>query len=86
VFDGCRSKWRRGKFSRRVYGNALQAAARYGRVNLVTILLQAGADVNSPGGVYANALTSAMKRNHPLVVDVLLEAGVTPIEENGRSP
>ncbi len=41
------------------YGNALQAASKYGHEKVVQMLLDAGADVKAEGGYYGNALQAA---------------------------
>ena len=42
------------------YGNALQAAANWGRQATVQLLLDNIADVNAQGGEYGNALQAAI--------------------------
>ncbi|OBS24987.1 hypothetical protein FPOA_05523 [Fusarium poae] len=55
-----------------VYGNALTAAAFDGRIDIVTMLLDAGADINSDKGF---ALQTAAAQDHIEVVKLLLERG-----------
>ncbi|KAF5025075.1 hypothetical protein F66182_2844 [Fusarium sp. NRRL 66182] len=54
------------------YGNALTAAAFDGTMDIVTMLLDAGADVNSADGF---ALQYAAQQGHTDVVNLLLERG-----------
>ncbi|KAM4060463.1 ankyrin repeats (3 copies) domain-containing protein [Hirsutella rhossiliensis] len=54
------------------FGNALTAAAFDGTINLVQMLVEAGADVNSPDGW---ALQVAAAKGHYDVVEMLLEQG-----------
>ncbi|KAI1061024.1 hypothetical protein LB507_010091 [Fusarium sp. FIESC RH6] len=55
-----------------VYGNALTAAAYDGNYDIVTMLLDAGADINSDDGW---ALQTAAEHDHIDVVKLLLERG-----------
>ena len=41
------------------YGNALQAIAMNGNIEIVQLLLERGADVNAQGGEHGNALQNA---------------------------
>ncbi|KAF4463661.1 Ankyrin repeat domain-containing 17 [Fusarium albosuccineum] len=54
------------------YGNALTAAAYDGTTHLVTMLLDAGADINSENGW---ALQAAASKGHVKIVELLLERG-----------
>lgn len=54
------------------YGNALTAAAFDGTIDIVRMLLDAGADINSDDGF---ALQTAAEHNHIDVVKLLLERG-----------
>ncbi|KAJ4245039.1 hypothetical protein NW762_014247 [Fusarium torreyae] len=54
------------------YGNALTAAAFDGTINIIKMLLDAGADVNSADGW---ALQTAAEQGHTEVVNILLERG-----------
>ncbi|SMR60828.1 unnamed protein product [Zymoseptoria tritici ST99CH_1E4] len=57
-------------------GNALMLASRYGSVETVSLLLQAGADVNAKShGDYSNALEAASAEGHEEVVQMLIDAG-----------
>lgn len=57
------------------FGNVLIAAACYGQVEMVQILLKAGANVNAAvrNGDYGSALVAAVKRMKPAIVRLLLE-------------
>ncbi|KAK3323220.1 ankyrin repeat-containing domain protein [Cercophora scortea] len=57
------------------YGNALTAAAYDGALNIVQMLLKAGADINSPNGW---ALQTAAAEGHKEVVEELLRRGADP--------
>ncbi|KAF3926119.1 Ankyrin-1 [Orbilia brochopaga] len=54
------------------YGNALTAAAYDGTINIIKMLLDHGADVNSPDGW---ALQTAAAQGHYQVVELLLQRG-----------
>ncbi|KAK6342278.1 hypothetical protein TWF730_001754 [Orbilia blumenaviensis] len=54
------------------YGNALTAAAFDGTLEIVTMLLDGGADVNSPNGW---ALQTAAEQGHLHIVELLIERG-----------
>jgi ankyrin repeat protein len=56
------------------HGNALQAAAYKGSVEIVQTLLSAQADVNAQGGYYGNALQVAAYRGYTETVQTLLDA------------
>ena len=55
--------------------NALGAAASRGKLSMVTLLVEQGADINSEGGYSGNALYLACRGKHMAVVDFLLEKG-----------
>ena len=57
------------------YGTALQAAARYGHINMVQKLLDAGADVNVFATRLQTALGAAIVGGHEDVVETLLSHG-----------
>ena len=61
------------------YGNALQAASRYGHFDLVQLLLNNGAAANAQGGEYGNAIKAARSRwahkDWAQIVQLLLEFG-----------
>ncbi|ENI01662.1 hypothetical protein COCC4DRAFT_83825 [Bipolaris maydis ATCC 48331] len=57
------------------YGTALQAASYEGYVQIVKMLLNAGAEVNAQGGEYSSALQAASCEGHERVVKILLNAG-----------
>ncbi|KAI1485550.1 hypothetical protein F5X96DRAFT_659519 [Biscogniauxia mediterranea] len=67
------------------YGNALTAAAYDGTMNIIQLLLNAGADVNAPEGW---ALQSAAAEGHYEVVQELLKrnADVNALTENDHFP
>jgi ankyrin repeat protein len=54
------------------YSHPLHLAARRGIVEIVTLLLDAGADVNARADFYGNALQAAAYRGHMAVVRLLL--------------
>ncbi|KAF8417664.1 ankyrin repeat-containing domain protein [Tirmania nivea] len=63
---------------RRVRGShppALCAAASWGRLKVVTPLLDRGVDVNLPDGIYGTALGAAVIGGSRVVVTLLLERG-----------
>lgn len=60
------------------YGNALQTASYWGRIDAVEILLHCGADTGHVEGKYGPALHSASARGHLRVVELLLRAGADP--------
>ncbi|OCL04525.1 hypothetical protein AOQ84DRAFT_267357, partial [Glonium stellatum] len=58
------------------YGNALQAASRWGNIEAVKILLKAGANANAPSqDKYLNALDAALKEKRKEIAELLLQAG-----------
>ncbi|KAJ7756034.1 ankyrin repeat-containing domain protein [Mycena maculata] len=57
------------------YGTALQAASFAGSVEVVTLLLEHGADVNAKGGMYGSALQAGSISGSLDVVHLLLEGG-----------
>lgn len=67
-----------------IYGSAIQAASRYGRIDIVQLLLEHGADVNIPGGEYGSALQAACAsfEDNLDLVQMLLDAGAD-INANG---
>lgn len=66
------------------HGNPLYYAAELGLCCLVRELLEAGADVNSVGGMYGSALSGATFEGHEDVVRVLLEHGADVNIRGGR--
>jgi len=66
------------------YGNALQAAARYGNKTIVSLLLDKGANVNAQGGCSGNALQAAARYGHKTVVKLLLDKGADVNAEGGK--
>ena len=63
------------------YGNALQASAQDGGVEIVQLMLERGADVNAPGSVFGNALQATAFINKTDVVQLLLQNGA---DKHGR--
>jgi len=57
------------------YGTALQAAAMGGWDNVVTLLLQKGANPDSSGGEYDGPLQAAASRGHLIAVENLVKVG-----------
>ncbi|CAN9252515.1 unnamed protein product, partial [Alternaria alternata] len=66
------------------YGNALQATSYSGLKEVVTLLLDKGADVNAQGGQHGNALQVASERGHEAVVKLLLDKGADVNVEGGE--
>ncbi|HVR30945.1 MAG TPA: ankyrin repeat domain-containing protein [Thermoanaerobaculia bacterium] len=60
-------------------GRALATAAAGGRIDLVRLLLEAGADPDRPSGSFGQPpLVSAVLRGHTGIVEALLDAGADP--------
>ena len=55
-----------------MHGNALTTAATEGREDIVSLLLDRGADINAVGDAYEPALTAAVRRENPQMVLLLL--------------
>ncbi|KAJ7247573.1 ankyrin repeat-containing domain protein [Mycena rebaudengoi] len=64
-------------------GNALQAAAYQGHIEITRLLLECGADVNAQGGLYGNALQAASNRGHIEIACLLLEKGADVNAQGG---
>ena len=67
----------------------LYFAASFGLVEVVEKLLEAGVDINAPGGMYCGTpLHAAVFRKHPNVVAKLLKRGalITMEDANGTTP
>ncbi|KUL84445.1 hypothetical protein ZTR_08805 [Talaromyces verruculosus] len=71
-----------------VYGTALQAAAVSGNVNIVEMLVEAGADINDIDRLGLRSLHHAAFHGHKAVVDFLLTKGASggALDYKGRSP
>jgi ankyrin repeat protein len=61
------------------YGNALQAASLSGHREVVELLLNKGADVNTRPRLFGNGPQAASANTHPAIVDFLLERGAINI-------
>jgi hypothetical protein len=57
------------------YGSALHIASSYGNLGVVTMLLEAGANPNTPGGIFGNALQDACAYGHLDVAELLRKYG-----------
>jgi ankyrin repeat protein len=57
------------------YGSSLQAAVAGGHTEIVSILLEQGADLNAAEGRDGNSLQIAAAAGHPEIVGILLEKG-----------
>jgi ankyrin repeat protein len=53
----------------------LQAAAARGHIEIVSVLLEKGANVNAAGGEYGSPLQAAVAEGHTEIVSILLEKG-----------
>ncbi|KAJ5402677.1 uncharacterized protein N7487_008573 [Penicillium crustosum] len=71
-----------------LHGTALQAAAISGNVNIVAMLVQAGADINDIDSLGETPLHHAVYYNHLPVVKFLINKGadVEGIDSEGHSP
>ncbi|KAJ7247552.1 ectomycorrhiza-induced ankyrin-domain/NACHT-domain-containing protein [Mycena rebaudengoi] len=65
-------------------GNALQAAAYQGHIEIAHLLLENGADVNAQGGKYGNALQAASRGGHIEIAHLLLESGAVVNAQGGK--
>ena len=66
------------------HGSALQMASYHGSEEIVLMLLNKGADVNTKGGEHGSALQAALTRGHEKVVQTLLDAGADVNAQGGR--
>ena len=66
------------------YGNALHAAASWGRLEVVQLFLAKGANVNAQGGEYGNALQAAALWGKLGVVQLLLDKGANVNAQGGE--
>ena len=57
------------------YGSTLQAAASEGHSEIVELLLDRDADINTEGGFYGDALIAALCEGHADVAKLLLANG-----------
>ena len=65
-------------------GPSIYYASQAGLLKPLKILIEAGADVNAPGGYYGNALQAASYEGHREVIDVLLDKGADVNVHGGR--
>ncbi|KAJ6485270.1 ankyrin repeat-containing domain protein [Mycena vulgaris] len=72
------------EYSQGEYGSSLQAAAARGHTEIVSILLEKGADVNAAGGRYGSSLQAAAAGGHTEIVSILLEKGADVNAAGGR--
>ena len=66
------------------YGNALQAAACKGHLDIIGLLLAGGADVNMAGGDYGNALQGACSYGHRRCAILLIVKGADVNAKGGE--
>ncbi|KAI8151173.1 hypothetical protein K4K49_011135 [Colletotrichum sp. SAR 10_70] len=66
------------------YGTPLQAASHGGHDDVVRLLLDAGADVDSQAGLYSTALQAASFQGHSKVVNRILAAGADVNRSGGK--
>lgn len=59
-----------------MFGSALQAAAYRGHQQIVALLIDEGANVNTQSGRYGNTLLAAVLNGNQQIVGVLLDNGV----------
>lgn len=59
----------------RHYASALQASAAGGKTEVVQMLLEKGAGVNTPGGIFGSALQAASFSGSTSIVEILLAKG-----------
>ena len=71
----CKCKKHNGQFVWSTREASLQAASHEGKVEMVRMLLNHGADVNSQSNRYGNALHAASYGGHMEVVQILLDRG-----------
>lgn len=64
------------------HGDALQAASYAGKVKILQMLLDNGANVNADAGSFGTALTAASYRGHRKIVEMLLDRGAKLTTEN----
>ena len=67
---------------------ALMRTAAYGSVEVLKILIKAGADINAVNYSGENALIRSVINNNNTIVQVLLQSGINVnlVDKNGRSP
>jgi len=86
VVDALRRVSVKVKFAAGQYGSPLTEAAAYGRIDMVRLLLDHGADVNAQGGEYGTPLGAAMANRRAKTIKLLLERGAKPEAEGSRTP
>ena len=67
-----------------IYGNALQAAAHSGDMEVIRLLLDKGADVNTQGGMFGTVLQAAAHSGNVEVIQLLLDRGADIYARGGK--
>ncbi|ERF68561.1 hypothetical protein EPUS_04659 [Endocarpon pusillum Z07020] len=64
--------------------NAIYFAAISGQIEIMRLLLDAGAEIDAQGGYYGNALQAALVEGHEQMVRLLIEKGANVDAQGGR--